>query len=224
MQNEMTMRPALLLDLAAAETPQLVLIPVLCCLKAAAQRCAPDGAQAGLPEACRQVLASARQAQLAPDLPARLRRLLFGLLDAGTDAPADAASPEAMRRLCRDRAERIRLERAARPAFERLWRACPEALRDEERAAFDDQARTLADGFDPLLLLYRAAIAARDLKTRGENARTLDALAASLPSEAQLKQALDASRTRSEAVLARLEEGNSSAWCENPHVALPVEK
>ena len=157
---------ALMLDCAAAQTPNLALIPALCCLKKIAL--SRDDWQAEDPSlraACQKVCRDALDDAHAQGLPCLLRDLLIRLfrIDEARDV-----TPEALRQRCCIRASQLRLFPTTLASFEAMWRQWPDRLHREERAALEAAIEMSEAEFERALMLYRGAIAARDIGARNE--------------------------------------------------------
>lgn len=167
----------LLVDRAAAETPQLHWIAPLALI--ANQMKALEAEGAGVDEAlldrCERVAEAAASGEsMPPDLP---RKLLFGLLDAG-EAGCDA---DELRTACDRCAGLLRAAREARPLFRRAWRDAPEAVRREEAIAFEQDFAELEATFDQLLHAREEAIRAEDVRRRTRQARAAQEALTALP-------------------------------------------
>lgn len=181
----------LLLDQAAADTPELQWIAPLVFLKKRARRMADDGIppSAEFRALCKQAAGlSAEGKSLPPDVP---RRILFGQFDAACLSVC-AKNPEGLRKQCACCAEFIRAVREAEPLFRRAWCAYPEPVCCEEAFAYEKAASEAEAVFGHLLRALNDRIHTEILHRQANEARYVHEVLVALPLPTILADAISA--------------------------------
>lgn len=191
---------ALMLDDAAAQTPCLEMIPLLCSLRDLVNEHSDQGGlDAALSDRVTSLCRLANGREISKDIPGMVRRLLFELM-----IPEEAWGQEwdlPRRRCCRV-AEQLRKLRRIRKWYIKLLCLWEDArFRQEESDAFDAQQRTVYEEFERMLLLWRTSIMAQNIERNMEWVHTLEAWDESLPKEdirSSMKDALTRAALQSE--------------------------
>ena len=172
--NQIIREIVLLLDEAAAETPELQWIEPLSFLKGfvfsleSSGIVLDNGKLEGMLTLCSQMANLVREGKLVkPDLP---RRILFGVIDVA----CSSIRPDGVREIraqCTRWADSLRAIQKVRPLFRRAWRVYSETIQKDETAAFENEAADLEEAFGGLLATCETAIRADCVQKQVMNIR-----------------------------------------------------